>query len=937
MCSDVHVEIRRESDNCGITGNASYSDLVPQGCSSVHRNNDHDYGAFVSFCCEDLQEDGDGDGVADGMIKVWMRVWDDGNMDGIFGSFRFENGKCELLDNYNETWVYVTVENKAPGLIICPPDIEIPCDWDYTDLSVTGTASGSTTCGEVEVTYDDWGDLHCGEGVITREWYVVGNEDYKCSQRIVVYNQTGAQGLSVQCPSPNEVVVDCDDYVIPEPWYGTGACNLAGISSTIDTFYFEQDACYKVLKKWTIIDWCSGEEMTCSFTLAMIDTDAPEIMCQDTCFAVDDYWDADNDGNYCELANDIIVTNAGATDTGNCPSEWIKWVIQVDYWNDGTIDAERSSFVPHSSSTYIAPTQMGEEVSMRLRKNLASAEWAIHKVKYKAFDGCGNVTQCEQLVEVADKKAPTPYCIGISTALMDENAGNLVELWASDFDLGSFDNCTESEHLLFTFNRVSPLLDRLDQVHYFDANGPRPASAYEGGYPVQKWNPATNSSATKFVGVEWCGSNQIEISVWDEKYNTDYCLVELIIEGIACGNVSPRVDVAGYVMTEGGDMVQDVTLTNNSEQLGYPKDISTTSDGAFAFGDNLMHTAYTISAHKDNGHLNGISTLDLVLIQRHILSLRILESGYKLIAADINSDERVTAADLVELRKLILGIYSQLPENDSWRFVNADIIPSTTSPWPFVETREINNLDTDMMEENFVGVKIGDVNGSVIANTNLQNIEVDNRSNTSLEMIIEQVGNEVVFKAGDRYNDIYGYQFTLRGAKGMHGVNAGALDMADHNVAMLPNGALTVSYANESGQTVDAGTILFSLTVDGSLNIQKDGYVKAEAYQGSDLEIIDIDLRDGNATTQMASLSQNEPNPFSDQTNITFSIPTENVVTFTVYDVTGKVVYTESSRYNAGVHVKNFDKTALGKVTGVLYAEMKTTDFTESIKMIKVR
>ena len=60
-----------------------------------------------------------------GYVKVWLRVWDDGDMDGIFGS----NG-----DNYNEAWAYVKVEDKLAPAIQCPPDVTLTCDMDYTDL-----------------------------------------------------------------------------------------------------------------------------------------------------------------------------------------------------------------------------------------------------------------------------------------------------------------------------------------------------------------------------------------------------------------------------------------------------------------------------------------------------------------------------------------------------------------------------------------------------------------------------------------------------------------------------------------------------------------------------------------------------------------------------------------------------------------------------------
>ncbi|MBK9583675.1 MAG: hypothetical protein IPO48_17815 [Saprospiraceae bacterium] len=66
--------------------------------------------------------------------------------------------------------------------------------------------------------------------------------------------------------------------------------------------------------------------------------------------------------------------------------------------------------------------------------------------------------------------------------------------------------------------------------------------------------------------------------------------------------------------------------------------------------------------------MNGVSTLDLVMIQRHILGLQALDSNYKLIAADANNDGKVTASDLTDLRKLILGVTTALPNNTSWKF-----------------------------------------------------------------------------------------------------------------------------------------------------------------------------------------------------------------------------------------------------------------------------
>ena len=47
----------------------------------------------------------------------------------------------------------------------------------------------------------------------------------------------------------------------------------------------------------------------------------------------------------------------------------------------------------------------------------------------------------------------------------------------------------------------------------------------------------------------------------------------------------------------------------------------TGDDGAYAFENNLMGGDYALTADKNNDYLNGVSTLDLVLIQKHILGL----------------------------------------------------------------------------------------------------------------------------------------------------------------------------------------------------------------------------------------------------------------------------------------------------------------------------
>ncbi|MEZ4931413.1 MAG: hypothetical protein R2788_04680 [Saprospiraceae bacterium] len=77
---------------------------------------------------------------------------------------------------------------------------------------------------------------------------------------------------------------------------------------------------------------------------------------------------------------------------------------------------------------------------------------------------------------------------------------------------------------------------------------------------------------------------------------------------------------------------------------------------------------------------NGVTTYDIV-VTRHILSIQPMDDPYKLIAADINNSGSITTFDIVQLRKLILGVYQNFPDNNSWRFVRAGyVFPNPATP-----------------------------------------------------------------------------------------------------------------------------------------------------------------------------------------------------------------------------------------------------------------
>ncbi|MDO8368002.1 MAG: hypothetical protein Q7T20_14465 [Saprospiraceae bacterium] len=139
---------------------------------------------------------------------------------------------------------------------------------------------------------------------------------------------------------------------------------------------------------------------------------------------------------------------------------------------------------------------------------------------------------------------------------------------------------------------------------------------------------------------------------------------------------------------------------------------------------------YTITPVKDDNPLNGVTTYDLVLMSQHILGIQPLNSPYKMIAADVNKSGSITSFDIVETRKLILGIYTEFPNNTSRRFLPRELTFSNSSnpfqyPIPEVIDAEIdgngieysfiyNGNTVNPVAADFVGIKVGDLNCTAI-------------------------------------------------------------------------------------------------------------------------------------------------------------------------------------------------------------------------------
>jgi len=223
---------------------------------------------------------------------------------------------------------------------------------------------------------------------------------------------------------------------------------------------------------------------------------------------------------------------------------------------------------------------------------------------------------------------------------------------------------------------------------------------------------------------------------------------------------------------------------------------------------------------------NGVSTTDISQIQSHILKRVVLNTPYKLIAADVNSDGLINSTDISQIKSLILKHITKFAGNKLWAFVDSSyIFPTPTKPFPFHDSISIASINANHTGQNFIGIKLGDVsnawNASILgvqgSSTPIElfNDKIDVSSSSSEVRVPIKVKN---------FKGIMGMQYTLN-------FNSNLLELksidnnkigADYNMDYAAEGKLPLLWVNPQSEatTLADSSVLFELVFNkkGSLS-----------------------------------------------------------------------------------------------------------------------
>jgi hypothetical protein len=858
-CGAVSLHIRRMEDPCSLGQDTAWFDKV-------------------GFCCLD----------ANRTRMIQLLVTDKGG-------------------NTNICMVSVNIQDKVTPSMTCPNDMTIEdCNFTFDpstagSIAAFGGAVVIDNCpSNVSPVYSlEDNRNQCGTGEVIRTIRLSERNVLlqTCTQKITFINDDpfyindenhNDRNDDVEWPKNYVALGQCSFAgLLPEtlpdsssvPRFTEDACDLVGMKYEDKVYPFTTNgACYKIIRTWTIIDWCQkypdGTHYTWSHDqeIKVIDNVRPTL----TVPATTQIFNTSN-------CTSFLITLA-ATATDCTPQADLKWSYRITSGN---------TLIRTGSTRTLTDTfPVGD-----------------YRIQYTVEDRCGNIADGGYDFSVKTTKSATAICKnGLSAALVPMG--------------------------------TPPILMAMLPVEFFDNK-----SYHVCGYTFElSYSSNVNNDTIAFTTP---GCKPIQMWVTDQNGNTSFCetFVDIQLNGQSnnCNNGgNPLVStVSGTTVKENEEVISDVIVRMEGTEAN---PVTTNNDGRFVFEPMTNGGAYNILPGKDGDDLNGVSTLDLVMIQRHILGLEKLGTPYKLLAADVNNSASITASDLTELRKLILGLTPEFTNNTSWRFFDAaHKFADANDPWrgSLAESYAIENLNNSM-DLSFIGVKVGDVNG----NAKGSNATQENTSSRSAFKLA--IDNKRVFKGEiieipvmvEHTTVFYGLQAHLA-TNGIiiRDVKANAVKVNPNDYVITSPDQVWIALAQGEGQRLQAGKTMFTLEIE----ILRDGYLdemltigtglNPEVYTESmDVKPLSLNWRSDNSGFNLTSVS---PNPWNTQTEIQFEMPEDGMVTFKVRDYTGKKVISTVDQFNAGQNSIRINRADLG-TSGVYVYEIRYGQKVLTGKMIVI-
>ncbi len=386
--------------------------------------------------------------------------------------------------------------------------------------------------------------------------------------------------------------------------------------------------------------------------------------------------------------------------------------------------------------------------------------------------------------------------------------------------------------------------------------------------------------------------------------------------------MSERADIGGRITTLNGyrvypDSVKFGDLSNiNLFCISY--------NGGLQYGFTLKNKTpgfYNYSFVKKSDVINGITTKDIIIIQKHLLGQKEFADTLQYFAADVNNNYNVTASDIVEIRKLILGIKATFSNVPPWYFIRKDwmevITPYNSLNSITFKGMQINSFPRQNAD--LFGLKLGDLDYSY---RDIGYTKSTSRSTTSYISIKNQavLANKKITVPVqiNSSQSIEGLQFKLKLDPSLDQIQ---VKVPDHLQSYVfyneDHGTITFSYS--TGVTMSAQEIKnlnFTIEAQTTENallsqlIKLDNSVEPEVYDEQlDAQSIEINW---NSDQILSNANANEfvilPQPVSNGFAIRSTHSLQRNISVSIFDLQGKLIY-QDSNYTEGTFISSSNWT----------------------------
>lgn len=382
-----------------------------------------------------------------------------------------------------------------------------------------------------------------------------------------------------------------------------------------------------------------------------------------------------------------------------------------------------------------------------------------------------------------------------------------------------------------------------------------------------------------------------------------------------------------------------VSLSLSNKEVA---ETNTDAEGRYTF--NPVPATHRITPSDNSDIRKGVNVADVSLIRRHTLSIPVLTDNYSLVAADVNKDGVINIADVSLLNRVVLQINNEFTNNTSWRFLPKKLDISSNPlkiDWPNYIDMSEPNLDYNSLD--FVSIKVGDVNGSVLSlNENLVTRSASTVSipdtnlsfKSNMKIPVRYTGTE---KIGALTMKINYDKNILKFIK----IESSAIPGFGTQHYNEKEGTIIISYDHPQGLDFNGSDVLMNLVFDNlaskglsNLNLSDVLFLNKNLSEigvvsdnGSVYYLTSPTIRKSNLAT-----IQSYPNPFTDVLNLDIQLNTPDKINIEIMDITGKLmrqirVDNESSFHRIAIHDLNY--------SGLINCRITSSQETFMLKAIK--